>query len=71
MTPAKAYVLIGLLALLAGCQAPSRPAQSAAPEDPGAAAARALAGGRYADARELYRQAVADAPRSATIHTGK
>lgn len=70
MTPPKAYVLIGLLAFLAGCQAPSRPVQSAAPEDPAAAAARALAGGRYADARELYRQAVADAPDKMAFHYG-
>lgn len=70
MTPPKAYVLIGLLALLAGCQAPSRPAQSAAPEDPAAIAARALAGGRYTDARELYRQALADAPDKVGLHYG-
>ena len=44
MTPPKAYVLVGLLALLAGCQGPSRPVQSAAPDDPEAVAARALAG---------------------------
>lgn len=70
MTPPKAYVLIGLLALMAGCQAPSRPVQSAAPEDPAALAARALAGGRYADALELYRQALADAPGKAALHYG-
>ena len=70
MTPPKAYVLIGLLALLAGCQAPSRPVQSSTPEDPAALAARALAGGRYADALELYRQALADAPGKAALHYG-
>ena len=70
MTSPKAYVLIGLLALLAGCQAPSRPAQSAAPEDPAAMAAAALAGGRYTDARELYRQALADAPGKVGLHYG-
>jgi hypothetical protein len=70
MTPPKAYVLIGLLALLAGCQAPSRPAQSAAPEDPAALAAAALAGGRYTDARELYRQALADAPGKVGLRYG-
>jgi tetratricopeptide (TPR) repeat protein len=70
MTPPTAYVLIGLLALLAGCQSPSRPAQSAGPEDPAAVAARALAGGRYADARELYRQALADAPGQVALHYG-
>lgn len=70
MTPPKAYVLIGLLVLLAGCQSPSQPAQSAAPEDPAAVAARALAGGRYADARELYRQALGDAPGKVSLHYG-
>lgn len=70
MTPPKAYVLIGLLALLAGCQAPSRPVQSAAPEDPSAMAAAALAGGRYTDARALYRQALADAPGKVALHYG-
>lgn len=70
MTPPKAYVLIGLLALLAGCQAPARPAQSAAPEDPAARAAAALAGGRYTDARELYRQALAAAPGKVGLHYG-
>jgi len=70
MTPSKAYVLIGLLALLAGCQSPSRPVQSSAPEDGAAMAARALAGGRYADALELYRQALADAPGKVALHYG-
>ena len=70
MTLHKAYVLIGLLALLTGCQAPSRPVQSSAPEDPAAMAARALAGGRYADALELYRQALADAPGKVALHYG-
>jgi tetratricopeptide (TPR) repeat protein len=70
MTPAKAYVLIGLLALLAGCQSPSRPVQSAAPEDPAAKAARALAGGSYTDALELYRQALSEAPGKVSLHYG-
>ena len=70
MTLPKAYVLIGLLALLAGCQSPSRPVQSSAPEDGAAMAARALAGGRYADALELYRQALADAPGKVALHYG-
>jgi len=70
MTPPKAYVLIGLLALLAGCQSPSRPVQSSAPEDPAAMAARALAGGRYTDALELYRQALSEAPGKVSLHYG-
>lgn len=63
-------MLIGLVALLAGCQSPSRPAQSSAPEDPAAAAARALADGRYADALGLYRQALAEAPGKVALHYG-
>jgi tetratricopeptide (TPR) repeat protein len=70
MTPLKVYVLIGLLALLAGCDSPPRPAQSSAPEDPAVMAARALAGGRYQDALELYRQALADAPGKVVLHYG-
>ena len=70
MARPKAYVLIGLLALLAGCQSPSRPVQSSAPEDGAATAARALAGGRYADAVELYRQALPDAPGKGGLHYG-
>jgi tetratricopeptide (TPR) repeat protein len=70
MTPPKVYVLIGLLALLAGCQSPSRPVQSSALEDGAAMAARALAGGRYADALELYRQALAEAPGKVSLHYG-
>ena len=70
MTRPKAYVLMGLLALLAGCQSPSRPVQSSAPEDPAAMAARALAGGRYTDALELYRQALAAAPGKVALHYG-
>jgi len=63
-------VLIGLLALLAGCQSPSGPGQLSAPEGPAAMAARALAGGRYADALELYRRALADAPGKVGLHYG-
>jgi len=70
MTPPKAFVLMGLLVLLVGCQSPSRPVQSSAPEDGAAKAARALAGGRYADALELYRQALADAPGKVALHYG-
>lgn len=70
MTAPRVYVLIALLALLVGCQSPSGPVQSSAPEDPAAMAARALAGGRYADALELYRQALADAPDKVALHYG-
>jgi len=64
------YVLIGILALLAGCQSPSRPVHSSAVEDGAVLAAQALAGGRYPDALELYRQALADAPGKVALHYG-
>jgi len=70
MTRHQSYVLIGLLVLLAGCQAPSRPAQSSAVEDGAVLAAQALAGGRYRDALELYRQALDDAPGKVALHYG-
>jgi tetratricopeptide (TPR) repeat protein len=70
MTPFKRYLVLGGLALLVGCQSPSAPLQSSAPEDPSVLAARALAGGRYADALELYRQALADAPGKVSLHYG-
>jgi tetratricopeptide (TPR) repeat protein len=70
MTRLKSYVLIALLALLAACQAPPRPVQSSAPEDPPRLAARALAAGRYADALELYRQALSEAPGKVSLHYG-
>ena len=69
MTRHQAYVLIGLL-VLAGCQSPSRPVQSSAVEDGAVLAAQALAGGRYPDAVELYRQAVAEAPGKVALHYG-
>ena len=70
MTFPRAHVFIALLTLLAGCQSPSQPVQSAGPEDPAAMAAGALAGGRYTDARELYRQALAEAPGTVALHYG-
>jgi tetratricopeptide (TPR) repeat protein len=70
MTRLKSYVLIALLALLAACQAPPRPVQSSAPEDPTRLAARALAAGRYAEALELYRQALSEAPGKVGLHYG-
>jgi len=70
MTRLKSYALIALLALLAACQAPPRPVQSSAPEDPTRLAARALDAGRYADALELYRQALSEAPGKVDLHYG-
>lgn len=65
-----AWVAMALLTLLAGCQAPPRPVQSAAPPDSGTLAARALAGGRYAEALELYRRALSEAPGRVSLHYG-
>lgn len=70
MSRDKVWVLIVVLALLAGCQSPSRPAQSSTAPDPATLAARALAAGQYADALELYRQALADAPGKMSLHYG-
>ncbi len=70
MTSLQSYVLIALLALLAACQAPPRPGQSSAPEDPTRLAARALAAGRYAEALELYRQALSEDPGKVGLHYG-
>lgn len=69
-TGPNAWVAIGLLTLLTGCQSPSRPVQSGAPQDTATLAARALEGGRYAEALELYRQALAEAPGKVSLHYG-
>ncbi len=70
MSRPKPCVLIVVLALLVACQSPSRPPQSSTPPDPATLAARALAAGRYAEALELYRQALADAPGLVSLHYG-
>lgn len=60
---------IGLVALLTACQAPPRPASPVA-EDAGTLAARALSAGRYAEAIELYRRALAESPDQVGLHYG-
>ena len=70
MSRPKAFALAVLLALLAACQSPSRPAQLSAAEGPATLAARALAAGRYADAAELYGRALADTPGDVSVHYG-
>ena len=64
------YALVAVLVLLTACQSPSRPAQSSATDDPSKSAARALAEGRYADAAQLYRRALADSPGDMSLHYG-
>lgn len=66
-------VLLGLLALspaLAACQSPPRSASTAGVEGHGALAARALSEGRYAEAVELYRKALAEFPGRVDLHYG-
>lgn len=59
-----------VLTVLAACQSPPHPPQSAEPKDAEVRAARALAAGRYADAAGLYQQALADAPSNLRLHYG-
>jgi hypothetical protein len=66
-------VALGLIALglvLAACQSPPRPGSGPAAEGPGARAARALEAGRYAEAAELYREALAESPGKVRLHYG-
>jgi tetratricopeptide (TPR) repeat protein len=56
--------------LLVACQAPSPPTRPTSSEDPAALAGRALAAGRYADAAQLYRQALGEAPGKMELHYG-
>jgi len=56
--------------LLAACQSPSPPTRPTSSEEPAVIAARALAAGRYADAAQLYRQALGEAPGKMELHYG-
>ena len=55
---------------LAACQSPSPPTRPTSSEEPAVIAARALAAGRYADAAQLYRQALGEAPGKTELHYG-
>jgi tetratricopeptide (TPR) repeat protein len=66
----RAYALLVLLLLLAACQSPTPPSRLASSEDPAGLAAQALATGRYADAVQLYRQALGEAPSKMELHYG-
>jgi tetratricopeptide (TPR) repeat protein len=59
-----------LLLILAACQSPSQPARSTSSDTPAVLAARALAAGRYADAVQLYREALGEAPGKMELHYG-
>ena len=63
-------MVLVLLMLLAACQSPSQPTRSSSSEDPAVLAARALAAGRYADAAQLYRQALEEVPGKMELHYG-
>ena len=63
-------MLLILLMLLAACQSPSQPTGPTSSEDPAVLAARALVAGRYADAVQLYRQALGEAPGKKELHYG-
>ena len=70
MNRSKAFVLVVLIALLAACQSPPRPASSQGAEDATTRAARALNAGRYIEAIELYREALAESPEKVGLHYG-
>jgi Tfp pilus assembly protein PilF len=59
-----------VLMLLAACQSPSQPTRLTSSEDAAVLAARALAAGRYADALQLYGQALGEAPGKMELHYG-
>ena len=56
--------------LLAACQSPSQPTRLTSSEDPAVLAARALAAGRYAEAAQLYREALGETPSKMEVHYG-
>lgn len=62
--------LIVLSILLAACQAPSQPPRPTSSEEPAMLAARALAAGRYADAAQLYREALGGDSGKMELHYG-
>jgi tetratricopeptide (TPR) repeat protein len=70
MNRSKAFLLVVLIALLAACQSPPRPASSPGAEDATTRAARALNAGRYIEAIELYREALGESPENVGLHYG-
>jgi Tetratricopeptide repeat len=70
MSRSRICALLALLLFLAACQSPSPPTRPTSSEDPAVLAARALAAGRYADAAQLYRQALGEAPGKMELHYG-
>ena len=70
MNRSSVRALLVLLMLLTACQSPSSPTRPTSSEDPAVLAARALAAGRYAEAVQLYRQALGEAPGKMELHYG-
>lgn len=62
--------LVGSLAVLIGCQSPSRPSSTAAAEDSETRAVRALNAGRFVEAFGLYREALGESPEKLRLHYG-
>ena len=70
MSRSRVCAALVLLAILAACQSPSPPARSTSSDTPAVLAARALAAGRYADAAQLYREALGEASGKMELHYG-
>jgi hypothetical protein len=66
---AAAALGVAMALMLSACQSPSAPPAKAAPSL-AAQAAEALDKGRYAEAADLYRRALAEAPDSLALHWG-
>lgn len=62
--------LFGSLVVLTGCQAPPRSSPPAAAEDAATRALRALNAGRFAEAFDLYREALGESPEKVGLHYG-
>jgi Tfp pilus assembly protein PilF len=70
MSRARVCELLVVFLILTACQAPSQPGRSTSSETPAVLAARALAAGRYADAAQLYREALGEASSKMELHYG-
>jgi len=62
--------LFGSLVVLTACQAPPRSSSPVAAEDAATRALRALNAGRFAEAFDLYREALGESPEKVGLHYG-